>query len=215
MRVKLYPYKTASESARILKDELVRRWNNSFDTRGYNSPLIISTIARRTYPESDVIINWGNSNLPSLFEWQDKDLNHPLAVKRASNKLSTFSTLTLASISIPQYTTHTLEATSWASDGHTVVVRHRLNAHSGEGIRLFTPADYIEGLIIPEAPLYVKYKKKRSEYRVHVFNGRVIDIQEKRKQIDFDRTDLQSKIRSHSNGWVFCREDIQPYSTTL
>ena len=215
MRIKLYPYKTASVSARTLKDELVRRWQNDLTLGGYNSPLIISDTARRTYPESDVVINWGNSTLPSTFEWLPKDLNHPDAVKRASNKLRTFSGLASAGVPTPQCTTQRNEAITWAFDGYTVVVRHRLNAHSGEGIRLYTPEDYMGGIQISEAPLYVKYKKKRSEYRVHVFNGRVIDVQEKRKQIEFDRDDFQSKIRSHSNGWVFCREDIQPYSNVL
>jgi len=61
-------------------------------------------------------------------------------------------------------------------------------------------------LELPKAPLYVLYKKKRSEYRVHVFNGQVIDVSEKRKRRGIDRDD--GYIRNLANGWVFCRDGI-------
>ena len=31
-------------------------------------------------------------------------------------------------------------------------------------------------------PLYVKYKKKKAEYRVHVFDGKIMDVQQKKKR---------------------------------
>ena len=213
MRIKLYPYKPASGSANILKQELTSRWMRNIN--GYAAPIIIKPTSPRQNPDSDVIINWGNSTLPQNFHWLDKDLNHPNAVKIATNKFLTFQRLQLTNICTPEWTDDQSAALDWADGGCTVVVRRRVNAHSGEGISLFTPDDDIRGVELPDAPLYVKYKKKRSEYRVHVFNGRVIDVQEKRKQTDFDRNDLQSKIRSHSNGWVFCREYLSPYSTRL
>ena len=213
MRIKLYPYKPASGSANILKQELTSRWMRNIN--GYAAPIIIKPTSPRQNPDSDVIINWGNSQLPQNFQWSSKDLNHPNAVKIATNKFLTFQRLGETTIPTPEWTESHVKALYWAVTGHTIVVRHRVNAHSGMGISLFTPEDYLNDVELPDAPLYVKYKKKRSEYRVHVFNGRVIDIQEKRKQIDFDRNDLQSKIRSHSNGWVFCREDLSPYSSSL
>ena len=215
MRIKIYPYKPASESANILKQELTSGWMRNINGYVAPIPIIIKPTSPRQNPDSDVIINWGNSTLPQNFHWLDKDLNHPNAVKIATNKFLTFQRLQLTNIPTPEWTENHEMALDWAAAGHTVVVRHRVNAHSGEGISLFTPDDDIRGVELPDAPLYVKYKKKRSEYRVHVFNGRVIDVQEKRKQTDFDRNDLQSKIRSHSNGWVFCREYLSPYSTRL
>ena len=208
MRIKLYPYKVASESARSLKNALIARWALNATPPTVNAPLIITQDSPRTRPSGDVVINWGNSTRPENFEWQSHDLNHPDSVKRAANKLVTLNCLAATDVPVPDFTNDIDEAFDWAAHGHTVVIRHRLNAHSGEGIELFTEDDYFADNDMPEAPLYVRYKKKRSEFRVHIFKGRLIDIQEKRKQIAFDRNDLQSKIRSHANGWAFCREDL-------
>ena len=210
MRIKLYPYKVASESARSLKNALIARWALNATPPTVNAPLIITQDSPRTRPSGDVVINWGNSTRPENFEWQSHDLNHPDSVKRAANKLVTLNCLASHDVPTPDFTNDPLEALDWAAHGHTIVIRHRLNAHSGEGIELFTEDDYFAENNMPVAPLYVKYKKKRSEYRVHVFGDDIIDIQEKRKQIALtsDRNELQSKIRSHANGWAFCREDL-------
>ena len=48
--------------------------------------------------------------------------------------------------------------------------------------------------------LYVKYIKKKAEYRIHVFNGKIIDIQQKRKR--HEAIEINFQIRSHNNGWV-------------
>jgi glutathione synthase/RimK-type ligase-like ATP-grasp enzyme len=59
--------------------------------------------------------------------------------------------------------------------------------------------------------LYVQYKKKRDEYRVHMFRGGVIDVTQKRAVNQEDRTEtFNRQIRNHGNGWVFCREDVDP-----
>ena len=61
-------------------------------------------------------------------------------------------------------------------------------------------------------PLYVKYVKKRAEYRVHVFSGVAVDVQQKRKRND---TETDSRIRSFNNGWVYCRDNINPYNAAI
>jgi glutathione synthase/RimK-type ligase-like ATP-grasp enzyme len=59
------------------------------------------------------------------------------------------------------------------------------------------------------APLYVKYKKKRKEYRVHVFKGQVIDVAEKRRRRKDERpATFDGYVRNLANGWVFCRDSI-------
>jgi hypothetical protein len=37
----------------------------------------------------------------------------------------------------------------------------------------------------------------------------VLFVQEKRRERERERTADESLIRSHSNGWVFCREDVE------
>jgi D-alanine-D-alanine ligase-like ATP-grasp enzyme len=58
-----------------------------------------------------------------------------------------------------------------------------------------------------DAPLYVMYRKKKREYRVHVAFGRVIDVQQKRKRTNYDGT-VDYAVRNHHTGWVYCREDV-------
>jgi len=61
---------------------------------------------------------------------------------------------------------------------------------------------------LPVAKVYTKYEKKQDEYRVHVFMGRVIDIQHKRKRLEVPNEDVNYQIRNAANGWVFCRDDV-------
>jgi carbamoylphosphate synthase large subunit len=153
---------------------------------------------------TDIVINWGNARNPDSWVPPQNMLNKPEAVNVAGNKLATFDALKNAGISIPEYTTSSVEASNWIHEGHVVVERQVLRGHSGEGIRIVRDVDDLQA-----APLYVKYKKKKNEYRVHVFNGTVLFIQEKRRERDRERTADESLVRSHANGWVFCREGIE------
>ncbi len=57
-----------------------------------------------------------------------------------------------------------------------------------------------------QAPLYTKGIIGAQEYRVHIFNNKVIDLQRKRKKSEVESDGL---IKNHSNGWVFCREEVK------
>jgi hypothetical protein len=155
---------------------------------------------------TDLVINWGNARRPDSWVPPEGMLNRAEAVNIAGNKLATFDALKNAGISIPDYTTRIVDATQWLAEGHTVVERHVLRGHSGEGITITRPEDGI----LNDCPLYVKYKKKKNEYRVHVFKGTVLYTQEKRRERERERTADESLVRSHANGWVFCREDVAP-----
>lgn len=65
------------------------------------------------------------------------------------------------------------------------------------------------------APLYVKYIKKQQEYRVHVFNGSVIDVQRKMRRTDTPDEDVNWQVRNHSNGFIFGREGVELSPTAL
>ena len=54
--------------------------------------------------------------------------------------------------------------------------------------------------------MYTKYIRKQKEFRVHVFSSKILDIQEKRRSSSVD--DHHPYIRNHTNGYVFCRGDI-------
>ena len=114
-------------------------------------------------------------------------------------------------VSIPEWTTDKAVAQQWYDACITVVARKLLTSHSGNGISLHNGenSDLNPYLVpLPNVPLYVKYKKKKDEFRVHVFNGKVIDITQKKRKAGFEGRDNQ--IRNHQNGWVYCRENVIP-----
>jgi len=156
--------------------------------------------------ERSLIINYGSSHYPNGY-WMtrfDQWLNVPTAVDIASNKARAFSVFTEKGIPTPEWTINREEAQKWIDDGKTVVCRNLLNAHSGRGIILASK----DGQMLSNAPLYVLYKKKRSEYRVHVFRGNVIDVSEKRRRNGSRILNPDGYIRNLANGWVFCRDGI-------
>jgi glutathione synthase/RimK-type ligase-like ATP-grasp enzyme len=187
VKLKILPYKIGSQSAKMLARALgVKR---IIPGGGY--------VPR----SSTTIINWGSSNLG--FHYSGRVLNRPEAVAKAANKLSTLSVLAANGISVPEYTTDRMVARRWLEDDYRVVVRHKLSSHSGQGIEIVRPDEYRE---LPHAPLYTKYVRKDQEFRVHVFNGVVIDYSEKRKRAGSSVT--SNLVRNHANGWVFCRDGV-------
>ena len=61
-----------------------------------------------------------------------------------------------------------------------------------------------------DAPLYTMYMKKADEYRIHVFDSEVIDIQQKRKRQEVPNELVNYQIRNAHNGWVYCRDGADP-----
>lgn len=107
-----------------------------------------------------------------------------------------------AGVVAPERTSDINVAREWILAGDSVMCRTLLRASEGRGIVV---ADSVEQLV--RAPLYTRYVKKKEEYRVHVLNGEVIDVQMKRKKRGFDG-DRDTKVRNLANGYVFCRDGI-------
>lgn len=173
--------------------------------------------ALRVYPdrnynprEGDLIINWGNARVPDWYERAmsvgARMLNHPANVNTASNKLLAFRQLQALGIPIPEFTTDWNVASDWDEDGWEgkVYVRDVLRGHSGVGIRTYN--DY---QALPHSLLYVKGIENHGEYRLHVFNGEVIDYRKKRRAREDEPTEEQDLVRSHDNGWIFTMENLR------
>jgi glutathione synthase/RimK-type ligase-like ATP-grasp enzyme len=126
----------------------------------------------------------------------------PFFLKEGTDKLTQLTKFKDAGINCPEFTTSRDNALGWLNDG-TVVCRTLLRGSEGRGIVLAETPE-----LVVEAPLYTKYFKKKREFRVHVFNGNVIDVQEKRKKQDFSN-ERDTRIRNLANGYVFCRGDLQ------
>jgi hypothetical protein len=159
-----------------------------------------------TPKNGDKIINWGAGtgkfpgNLPQ--PW-----NRPELVTRASNKLAFFQHLQQQdefNVRTPDWTTDPVQTKSWIEQGHIVVARGVLSGHSGAGISILE-----NGVDFVTAPLYTKYVKKESEWRVHCAFDMVIDLQRKIKRPDFEGVP-NWRVRNHQNGFIYVRHNIQP-----
>lgn len=183
-RVRIYPYNQHSQSAKAIRNgidgcKVLRREGSRFRPR-----------------PSDFIINWGSSDFP----FEGGGLNHPNCVEKASNKLSFFIRMGTQEW-MPKY---------WSKkediplEEFPIVCRTILNGHSGAGIVI---ANNPEELV--DASLYVKYEKKKDEYRIHVGDKgeSIIGVQRKARRHDYDDPNWQ--VRNHANGFIYAREGFE------
>lgn len=123
-------------------------------------------------------------------------------LREGTDKLTQFRRFHENNVSAPEFTTDHGVARGWVLGGDVAVCRTLLRGSEGRGIVVAET----EGQLV-HAPLYTKYVKKKKEFRVHVLNGQVIDVQEKRKRREHtDQRD--TRIRNLANGYVFCREGL-------
>ena len=199
-RIIIVPYNKFSGSATRLRELLKGR---------VQLPVIkVPKTSKKYQPRwTDYVINWGCST-----EWDWINLTEKYHNQVAVNKLAFFETMTVHNkmhpncvVNIPEWTDQQATAAKWVNEGISIVGRKKLNGHSGEGIIIYEG----NNAHVQYCPLYVQYKKKRHEYRVHFFNEdgyRVIDVIQKKRKKGFEGVD--NKIRNHKNGWIYAREDI-------
>lgn len=194
----LYPYKPGSKSATALASALgtktIRHKGSKF--RG---------------GEDKIIINWGASEVPEEVS-KCTIVNNPEAVKLASNKLKFFEHVK-DSVSIPEFTTDREVAKGWYDEGTIVVSREKLTGNSGEGIALLSENDRSwDSYFHDAAKVYVKYVKKKDEFRIHVVDGVVIDKRRKALRSDFPKERADFRIRNYDGGFIFARDgfDVPP-----
>lgn len=200
IRYRVLPYRTGSKSAKALAEGLggkVLRLNNR------------STFIDR---DDDVIVNWGNTG-----QWLcDCKVFNGHGIDLASNKWKFFHSMQSLDIT-PKFWTNPEEI---SDEDFPVVCRTILNGHSGAGIVI---ADSREDLV--DAPLYVKYVKKKEEYRVHLGRNtgtgpdndyglhHLISLQRKARRIDCPDPNWQ--VRNHANGFVYVREGVEAPAEVL
>lgn len=181
MKYYIRPYKMSSTSSKLLAEKLECKR--------------IKTInSKYKWKDGDVIINWGNSG-----HMEGHVLNLPICVEIASNKVYSFKEFKRAGVNCVEWSLDYVP--EWHQEGF--YCRTKLNGQSGDGCYFIGPDDEI-----PEGTcLYTRYFKHKEEYRVHIFRREVIDVQQKRKRSGHQ--DVDYKIRSHKNGWVYCRQNVR------
>lgn len=160
----------------------------------------------------DLIVNWGRSNLPDFPV--GRVLNHPDAVAVCVDKLKTFHAFTEHNVPTVEWTQSPAVADGWCQAGAVAVAglaRVSLHGRGGVGIVPFYHGTEYgpEGDVFPDAPLYTRYHKRKAEFRVHVLDGKVISLQQKKLRDGTEKHDLTFIIRNYANGWIFARNDIE------
>lgn len=188
-RAVIYPYKIGSESARELAKQL-------------GTYCVYPDRKYRPRP-NHIIIGWGAGVFPRWWAAGHKILNDPSRVSIASNKLRTFEQLARVGVRVPDFSRLRADAQRWSAEGGTVVCRSSLSGSEGRGITLCKGNDPV-----PEVPLYTKHIRHRREFRIHVFNGHIIDASEKKRRTDFPEEQRNSLLRNWRFGWVFAHENV-------
>lgn len=182
-RYRVLPYKQGSKGAKALASEM--------------GGLVLKTEGSTFKPrEGDVVVNWGSSSHTGCTT-HNKDGER---LSNATNKLLFFRAMRETGLT-PEF----WETKSAIPEGaYPVVARTILNGHSGAGIVIASTPDSL-----PNCSLYVKYEKKRDEYRVHVGRGgKLISLQQKKRRNGVENPNWQ--IRNHDNGFIYAREGVNP-----
>ena len=188
MSTVILPYKMESESGKLLSDKTgwlrIRRENSKYKHR-----------------ENNIIINWGCNSRPPHIPDNAIVINSFDAVAKATDKVAAFNCFLVNGVSSPSFTTDPDLALSFVRDGQCIIARTILNGHGGAGIVIIeNEEDFIE------APLYTKYIRKKSEWRIHVMGGGIIDATRKVLRPDYPNKEaINWKIRNHDNGFIFQR----------
>lgn len=197
MTFSIYSWNAASEGAKALADALEIKRIKHERSRFRGNP-------RKT------VINWGKSGQLPVEVSRCRVLNKPENVGIVSNKRDFFQHLFGPESPgpmphIPEFTTDEQTARNWILAGETVCIRKVLQGSGGEGLVIVGPENMAE---FCRAPLYVKYKKKKDEYRIHIVNGEIIDEQRKAKRTDYEG-ERNTQIRNLANGYIFAREGFE------
>lgn len=172
----------------------------------------IRTGKRRPYSSNTKLLNWGRSKIVDLSKY-DHVLNDPVSVHRAIDKSLCLKILSensvprldwIDSINLARYIVGAL--------GTPIYCRTLTRSRSGKGIVIAKTVDEV----VP-APLYTIHYNQDKEFRYHIFQGKVIDIQQK-KRMNRDnliehgiKIENDHMIRNTANGYIFAREGIHYY----
>lgn len=203
-KIVIKPYRAGSRSARALAEGL--------NAAGIDAKVLRFKGSKYEHnPVEDVVLNWGNTKCINYAGM----LNTADGVHRATNKIVTFDALTRAAVrSVPMFYNQGDATKFMAGDGKRIVYcRTLLAASQGKGIVVASK----EGELVP-AQLYTGgiLDKDRKEFRVHVFNGKVIHTQQKRRRNGWkDNPDFSDVVRNLKGGWIFGIQDVDIAEETV
>lgn len=189
MRLRVFPYSVRSISARSVAREL-------------GGLVLKHEGSQYRYKSGDIILNWGATAVPRGYPVR---LNHPEAVKHAVSKTTTYNLLARNEVPTVEWTTSPEQAREWSLAGATVYHRALDRSCQGRGITVMRPDGFPTEP--PRGGFFTKRIAAKREFRVYCVGDTITTILEKRRR---NGTETNPYIRSHGNGYVFCREFSAP-----
>lgn len=199
-RIPFWSYDNNSEGATLLQNKLREL--------GIISEFMPHT--RTTLPNlgnKKCIINWGFQRPFPATILDLHIVNKPENILNASNKKKCFDILKRNNISIPEYTINKEQAKQMLTMDGRSKVYCRTTAHGayGDGIIIAnTPREVVN------AELYVRSVKCKREYRVYIFNNKMIDLVAavRCESLPQGVTAYNDDIRNWKNGWGWARNAV-------
>jgi len=142
----------------------------------------------------DYLIRWG-SRAGVGYRPREEPINSRSALRDNTDKLNSLRVLEDAGVPVPEYTTDRDEI----SETFGYPALGRAESHTrGEDINLIL--QWRDAYLTSGNDYFVEYIPTDLEYRVHVVNGEVVKVHEKRLRSEADNHPF---IRNAETGWVF------------
>lgn len=154
----------------------------------------------------DYLIRWGTRS-GAGYRPAEGVINSQSALRNNADKLDSLRQLDNAGLPVPRYTTDRDEI----SETFGYPALGRAESHTrGEDINLIM--QWRDAYLTSGNDYFVEYIPTDFEYRMHVVDGEVIKIHEKRLRSEADNHPF---IRNHETGWVFVEPRDEPPSEQL
>lgn len=137
----------------------------------------------------DYIIRWG-SRTSVRFSPRAEPINSRSALRQNSDKLEALRILEDEGVTVPPFSTD-------PDDLEWPLLGREINHARGDDINLILQQ---RDVTLTDNDFYVKYIPTKLEYRMHVANGEVFKVHEKRLRHEAEN---HPYIRNHETGWVF------------
>lgn len=154
----------------------------------------------------DYLIRWG-TRAGAGYRPREDVINSQSALRSNNNKLESLRALDQAGINVPEF----VEDRDEISETFGYPALGRAESHTrGEDINLIM--QWRDAYLTSGNDYFVEYIPTDYEYRMHVIDGEVVKVHEKRLRSEADNHPF---IRNHETGWVFVEPREEPPSEQL
>lgn len=162
---------------------------------------------RNTSDRVDYLIRWGNR---SGAGWRPREgvINSQNSLNNNADKFDALVTLDEAGVPVPDYAR---DRSAFGTEIEYPILGREQDHARGEDINLILQW---RDAYLTENDFFVEYIPTDFEYRMHVVNGEVVQVHEKRLRSEEDNHPF---IRNSETGWVFVepREEAPPDSLAI